>query len=115
MNAQITIYYHPEINKHKKTIAHAKSIGDVLAISFDQIPTANNIWMKVYQNLEKPAAVFESDWYARQAFAENNFENWHKLVIKNPDKIESPIAIKGEEVIICHRQTQVYDLMEKAV
>jgi arsenate reductase-like glutaredoxin family protein len=113
---QVTIYYNPTINKHKKTIAHARSIGEVLAIPFAEMPTAHNIWAFIYQKLdEKAADVFEKDWYASQHLDPKDFDSWYKLVTHNPDRIDSPIAVKDDKVVLCKRQTEVYHLMETAV
>lgn len=113
---QVTIYYNPEINKHKKTVAHAQSIGEVLAIPFSEMPTAHNIWASIYEKLDKNAvAVFDANWYASQKLDPQDFDSWYKLVTHNPDRIDSPIAVKKDEVVLCKRQTEVYDLMKTAV
>lgn len=113
---QITIYYHPDINKHKKTVAHAQSIGEVLAIPFSEMPTAHNIWTFIYKNLDKDvSAVFDADWYASQELDLQDFDSWYKVITNNLDRIDAPIAVKKDKVVLCKRQTEVYDLMETAV
>lgn len=115
-NTQITIYYNPEINKHKKTIAHAQSIGKILAIPFSEMPKAHNIWAFIYEKLDENVVdVFDPDWYASQKLDPKDFESWYKLVTHNPENIDSPIAVTDDKVVLCKRQTEIYDLMETAV
>lgn len=115
-NTQVTIYYNPAINKHKKTVAHALGIGEVLAIPFSEMPKAHNIWAMIYQQLgENAQMVFEQDWYASQNLGSEDFSSWYKLVTNNPDQIDSPIAVKDKKVVLCKQQTAIYQLMETAV
>jgi arsenate reductase-like glutaredoxin family protein len=113
---QITIYYNPTINKHKKTVAHAESIGKILAIPFEEMPKANNLWTTIYEGLgEKAFKIFKEDFKSTEGFNIKDYNNWYKVASHNLDQIESPIAIKGEQVVFCDRQTEIYELMDTAV
>lgn len=110
---QLTIYYNPTINKHKKTVAHAKGIGKVLAIPFEEMPTANNVWTSIYNALDgEIMQIFNLDFLEENKVKPAVFEDWRKLVIHNLEQIHSPIAVNGEEVIICDRQTEIYKLIQ---
>jgi arsenate reductase-like glutaredoxin family protein len=115
---QITIYYDPEKNKHKKTIAHAKSIGDVLAIPFENMPEAYMIWTTIWDSIKtKPEIIFDQDHPKYDQLIKGqitNFEDWRNLVLHNRDMISAPIAVKGEQAIVCVRQTEIYQLMDVA-
>lgn len=116
--SQITIFYNPMINKHKKTIAHAKSIGAVLAFPFDNMPSANTVWTRIWNQLGRPAtAIFDKDSPKYKTLVKDrklNFRDWKKIAVHNPDMIQAPIAINGSQVVICNRQTEIYDLMQVA-
>ncbi|MFK7936288.1 MAG: hypothetical protein AB8G22_22425 [Saprospiraceae bacterium] len=113
---QINIYYNPEINKHKKTIAHAQSIGKVLTFSFDEMPEAYNVWTTIYNGIkDNPSAIFDDKderYESMVGDAPMSFDSWYKIATNNPDLIDSPIAIRGEEVVLCKRQTEIYRLMD---
>lgn len=115
---QITIYYNPEHNKHKKTVAHAKSIGEVLAVPFENMPEAYMIWTNIWDSIKtKPEVIFDQDHPKYDTLIKgqvSNFEDWRKLVLHNKDMISAPIAVKGNDVVICTRQTEVYQLLDVA-
>jgi len=113
---QINIYYNPDINKHKKTVAHAKSIGEILAIPFEEMPEAYNVWMTIWEGIDKNTeAIFDKDhpkFESMVAGQITNFEDWRNTAIHNFDMIASPIAVRDKEVLICERQTEIYEFME---
>ncbi|MEM8526014.1 MAG: hypothetical protein AAGG68_15350 [Bacteroidota bacterium] len=115
-NDQINIYYDPAINKHKKTVAHAKSIGKVLAISFEDMPEAYNVWMTIWEGINKDTEILFDEKHPKyEQFVKGqitNFEDWRKVAINNTDMIKNPIAVKGKEVLICERQTEIYEFMD---
>lgn len=116
--SQITIYYNPSINKHKKTIAHAESIGAILAIPFSKMPEAHNIWMTLWNGLgDNKMNIFDQkhpDYAELIEGRELDFDGWRKVAIHNREMIVSPIAIKGREVLLCQSQTDIYQFMEVA-
>ncbi len=115
---QITIFYNPEINKHKKTIAHAKSVGKILAMPFKDMPEAFNIWATIWKGLrEDPMQVFDKNDPKFEKLAKESvidFESWRKIAVNNLELFHSPIAIKGKQVVVCDRQTKIYELIEEA-
>ncbi len=116
---EIVIFHDPAINKHKKTVAHAKSIADhVRSLSFEEAPTANNVWATIYEGLDTdPMDIFDekhSKYEDLIAGKELDFEAWLKIVQNNTDLIRSPIAIREKKAVLCDRQTEVYKLMDKS-
>lgn len=113
---QINIYYDEGVNKHKKTIAHAKSLGEVTAYEFSQMPEAYNVWTTIYNGIkDDPNAIFDDKnekYETMVGDAPLDFESWYKIATNNPDLIDSPIAVRGEEVVLCKRQTEIYRLMD---
>lgn len=113
---QITIYYNPEISQHKKTVAHAKSAGKILAISFNKMPRANNVWTTIYQSLEgQVLQIFNETFLKKNNVEPTSFKDWYNLVSHNLKYIHAPIAIRGEQVVLCNRPTKIYQLMDKAL
>lgn len=114
---EILIFYNPDINKHKKTIAHAKSIADYIKTrSFSEIPTAHNVWTTIYESLDAdPMSIFDEKHSKYDELVKEkdlNFEDWYKVIVNNPEMIRSPIAIREQRVILCDRQTEIYELMD---
>jgi len=116
---EIVIFHNPDINKHKKTVAHAKSIVDyVQSYSFEEAPTANNVWTTIYEGLDTdPMDIFDTKNPKYEKLIEGrelNFEGWLKIVKNNSDLIRSPIAVREKDAVLCDRQTEIYKLMDES-
>ncbi len=116
---EILIFYNPDINKHKKTVAHAQAVADyVKTRPFSAIPTAHNVWTTIYESLEAdPMSIFDDKHPKYDSLVKDkelDFDGWYKLVVNNPDMIRSPIAIREKRVILCDRQTEIYQLMNNS-
>lgn len=115
---QILIFYNPENNTHKKTIAHAEGSGKaVRSFAYDKAPTANNIWMAIFQGLteDDKKYFFERDderYNTLIADKDYSFEDWKKICLNNTDLIKYPIAISGKKVILVRRPSEVLRLQE---
>ena len=114
---QITIYYNVGNTTHEKTIAHAKGAGkEVLAIPFDQAPTADNIWTQIWEGLgEGGRDIFDpNDEKYDELIAGRSFDynDWRNLVLHNTSMIRNPIAISGNRVISVERPTEIYRLQD---
>ncbi len=114
---EILIFYNPDINKHKKTVAHAKSVADYIKTRpFSEIPTAHNVWTTIYEALDVDAMNIFDDTDPRfdelVKGRDLDFEGWYKVVVNNPNMIRSPIAIRDGKAVLCDRQTEIYQLME---
>lgn len=114
---EILIYYNPEVNKHKKTIAHAQGMAPYIkAYAFADASTAQNVWATIYEGLEvDPMTIFDNNHPKYESLIAGNefdFKDWLKIVAHNPDLIRSPIAMREKKVVICDRQTEIYKLMD---
>lgn len=114
---QITIYYNEGNTTHEKTVAHAKGTGkQVLAIPFDQAPSAYNIWTQIFEGLGPGGRdIFdENDERYEQLIAGRTFDfkDWRNIVIHNTDLIRCPIAMSGTKVIAIERPGEIYRLQE---
>lgn len=113
---QIIIYYNPKINKHKKLVAHAKSMGVVLPFAFDNVPEAYNVWTTIWDSMTKdPVRIFDKDHQNYNMVKDAipmDFKTWYDLIMHHKDMIVAPIAIRGNKAVLCVRQTEVYQLME---
>lgn len=115
---EIVIYFNPDNNTHKKTIAHATSIAPyIVAYSFYDTPAGHNIWASIYDSLDVDAMTIFDDKNPKYEDLirdkELGFDSWLKVVEHNPDLIRSPIAIRGKQAIVCDRQTEIYRLMDE--
>ena len=114
---QITIYYNVGNTTHEKTVAHARGTGkEVLAIPFDQAPTADNVWTQIWEGLgEGGRDIFDpSDERYNQLIAGRSFDyqDWKNIVMHNTDLIRYPIAMSGTRAISIDRPTEIYRLQE---
>ena len=114
---QIMIFYNVGNTSHEKTVAHAKGTGkQILAIPFDQAPTAYNIWTQIWEGLgpDKRDIFDDADERYQELIAgrEFDFEDWRNIVIHNSDLIRNPIAISGTKVIAIERPGEIYRLQE---
>ena len=114
---QITIYFNPENTTHAKAVAHAKGTGKaVLAIPYEDMPSAYNVWTQIYEQLPFPKNEFfdsNDERYAQLIEGrEFTFDDWRKIAVHNPDLIDVAVAISGEKVVALNRQTEVYRLQE---
>ena len=114
---QIMIFYNVGNTSHEKTVAHAKGTGkQILAIPFDQAPTAYNIWTQIWEGLgpDNRDIFDDADERYQELIAgrEFDFEDWRNIVIHNTDLIRNPIAISGTRVIAIERPGEIYRLQE---
>ncbi|MEM9990704.1 MAG: ArsC/Spx/MgsR family protein [Bacteroidota bacterium] len=117
---QITLYYNPDNKTHVKTRAHAESIGEILPISFEDMPTSNNIWTEVWKHVsEKPLTILDREHPKYDTLGLNDvkldYVDWHKVVTNNTELIRSPIVQSKEGIFICHRPTEIYQAMKVEV
>ncbi|MEM9886705.1 MAG: hypothetical protein AAF849_12505 [Bacteroidota bacterium] len=117
-NDQITVYFNPKNNTHEKTVAHAKGGAKVLAIPFESMPEAYNIWMDIWKiTKEHPEHLFDEKHPKYESLIKGqitNFQDWRNIILHNRDMIAYPIAMNGNQVIIVERQTQVHELLQPA-
>ncbi len=112
---EILIYYNPESSAGRKTVAHARSHNKNVSVrSFDKGPSTGTIWKRIVDKLEMhPKEMMNK---AHPYYQENirgrefTYEGWLKILAFNPDLIKAPIALRGDDAIMCHTPTDIYKL-----
>lgn len=112
---QLTIYYNPSKSEHKRAIAYAESVSKVLAIPFQEMPTAYNIWVDIWNGLQPQAyEIFDETHpkYKQLGISKGgSFDTWYKLVTRNPELLVAPVATDGRQVALCRSYTNVLGLI----
>lgn len=115
---EILIYYNPESSNDKKTVAYARSMSNhVTAYPFDNIPTMGRIWRKILDMLDlHPKELMNKaiPYYQRHIRGrEFDEEGWLKVLIRNPYLLKAPIAIKGNQAVLCTNAMDIYKLQQR--
>lgn len=115
---EIMIYYNPESNSDRKTVAHAQSLSPHLkTYSFGQTPSTGYSWQMILKSLDlHPKEILNKAHPYYQAHIrgrEFDKESWLKILKYNPDLIKAPIAIRGRRAVLCTNPTDVYKLIEQ--
>lgn len=116
---EIQIYYNPESNYHRKTLAYAKSMArHVKSYAFHQTPSTGTSWQQIMKalDLEDPKILLnKADPYYQEHLRGRDFseECWIKILQKNTHLIKFPIAMRGNRAIVCQRPKDIYKLIEE--
>ncbi len=113
---EIVIYYNPDLESHKRTIAHALSLSaNIIALPYDKTPRTGSIWRIIFDKLHiHPKELLnKAESYYQEHLTGRDFdiEGWINVLIKNPQLVRVPIAMKGEQFIICESPTDIYKLI----
>ena len=116
---EILIYYNPESNSDRKTVAHAQSlVPHVRSFSFSQAPSTTTSWKQILKSLDMhPKDLLnKADPYYQSHIRGRDFDShgWLEVLRHNPMLIKAPIAIRGQRVVLCTNSTDVYRLREQA-
>lgn len=112
---EILIYYNPESNSHRQTIAYAKSlVKHVKSYAFSQTPSTGTSWQQIVTTLGMhPRELMNKSLpYYQEHIRGRDFddESWIKVLMKNPDLIIAPIAVRGNRVLLCKSATDILKL-----
>jgi arsenate reductase len=116
---EIQIYYNPESNYHRKTLAYAKSMArHVKSYAFHQTPSTETSWQQIIKalDLEDPKVLLnKADPYYQEHLRGRDFSEacWIKIIQKNTHLIKFPIALRGNRAIVCQRPKDIYKLIEE--
>ena len=116
-NREILIYYNPESNKGRKTVAHAQSVvHHVRSYSFKKAPSNGTSWSQIISSLGIPPKELlnKAHPYYREHIKGREFddESWLKVLQYNPELIKAPIAIRGKRAILCLYPTDIHRLVD---
>jgi arsenate reductase (glutaredoxin) len=108
----ITLYHNPQCSKAKKAMAYAQSVaGMVMNMEFSKTGKTATQWRELLISLGKsPKEILDkSTQYYQQNLRGRNFpdEDWLNVIIKNPGLIRSPIAVKGNKVMLLDNPSDI--------
>ena len=112
---EIQIYFSQNDSKAKKAIAYAKSMcAKVQTFDIHRTESTGTIWRMILAKLGKsPKDLLDkSKPYYQKNIRGRDFEerDWIYLLMKNPDLVRSPIAIRGSKALILDNPTDIYKI-----
>ncbi len=110
---EISIIYNANCSKAKKAMAYARSLAKAVdSIEYDKWGTTATKWKEVLAKMNKrPKDILDkSKPYYQQNLRGREFEDrdWLSVVMRNPELIRSPIAIRGGKAIFLDNPTDIY-------
>ncbi len=113
---EIRLYYDPESNSGRMTLAYAKSLSvHVSTYAFDKAPSTSTEWKEILNGLGvSPKDILNKahpDYQNNIKGKEYDDEGWINIILHNKHLIKAPIAIKGKRAILCQTPTDVYKLV----
>lgn len=113
---ELKLYYDPESNSGRMTVAYAKSLSvHVSTYAFDKVPSTSTGWKEILNalGLEAKDILNKAHPYyqANIRGKEYDEEGWINIVKHNSQLIKAPIAMKGNRAILCQTPTDVYKLV----
>lgn len=112
---EILVYYNAKSSRGKKVLALARTVApNVKEVEYHHTPFTPTTWRRVLDMLElRPKDLLNrSDPYYQTNIRGRDFddEGWLNILIRNPDLLRAPIAIKGKRAILCSNPTDIYQL-----
>jgi len=113
LSSEISIYYNPDCSKAKKAVAYAKSVSaQVFTIEFSKSRRTPTQWREILGQLGlRPKDLMDrsKDFYQQNIRGrEFEDEDWINVLINNPEIIRSPIATRGNKVLVLDNPTDIY-------
>jgi arsenate reductase-like glutaredoxin family protein len=98
---QLTLIYNSRASLGKQTVGYAESAGDkIFTIDVSKTKIGDTIWVSIAEGLKKPLhELLAKDLPELPEVNSSDFEtnDWLKLLNKNPDMLQQPIAINGNK------------------
>lgn len=112
---EILIYYNPESSSDRKTVAYARSISPhVRTYSHQSAQVTTTGWKSLIEKLNvEPKKLFNKalpEYQQNLKGKEFNEEDWLHVIRRNTHMLKAPIAVKGKNVVLCERPTDIYKL-----
>lgn len=117
---EILIYFNPHSPADRKTVAFAQSISrHVRAYAYSQAPSSPTSWQQILQmiGVHPKELLNKAHPYYQAHIRGRDFdeESWVKIIMKNPDLLKAPIAIRGRRAIQCCSPTDILKLTDVPV
>lgn len=112
---EILIYYNPESSSDRKTVAHAQTLAPhIKSFTFAKSPSTGTSWQQIIKalNLHPKEILNKAHPYYQEHIRGRDFddESWLNVLKNNPDMIKAPIAVRGNQAILCSTPTDIYKL-----
>jgi len=112
---EILLIYNPDSSSDRKTVAHAQSLSKhVRSLAFDTHPATRTHFSSIIDLLgvHPRELLNKADPYYQENIRGREFddEDWLNVLLRNPQLLKSPIAVKGKKAIICKTPTDIYKL-----
>lgn len=112
---EILLYYNSTSSSDRKTLAMAMSVSKhVRSYDHARAPGTTTTWKMILSKLDvHPKSLMNKahpDYQNNIRGKELNYEGWLQVLMRNPQLIKAPIAIKGNQVQLCETPTDVYKL-----
>ncbi len=112
---EILIYYNPESSSDRKTIAYAKSMSKhVKTYSHGDAQVTTTAWKSLLKKMDiEPKKLFNKalpEYQSSLKGKELDEEGWLHVIQHNTHLLRSPIAVRGDKVVLCERPTDIYRL-----
>lgn len=113
---ELVLYYNAESSIGKQTLAYAQThLKHIIAYEFSKMSFTGTRWRQLLYllNLQPKQLLNKADpWYQEKIRGqEYGDDEWTSVLIKNPNLIKAPIAIKGEKAILCKTPTDILRLI----
>lgn len=116
-NREIMLYFDSKSNRHKKTVAYARSmVAHVKTFEFDHTPSTAVSWRQILKSMNKhPKELLNKalpEYQETIRGREFTMEGWLKVLHHNTHLLKAPIAIRGKKAILCESPTDIFQLTE---
>jgi arsenate reductase len=113
---EILVYYNPEHSVAKQVLAYARSITPhILEVEYHKTKYSTRIWRQLLDYLGEtdPKRLLNKAHPFYQTHLKGrdfNREDILNIIIRNPDIIRAPIAMRGKTAVFCENPTDVLRL-----
>ncbi len=112
---EVLVYYNKEQRTAKQVLALAHTVSsNVKEVEYHKTRMSSTMWHRLLNRLDlRPKDLLNrADPYYQSNIRGRDFdrEGWLNILIRNPDLIKAPIAVKGQRAVLCSNPTDIYQL-----
>ncbi len=114
-NNEILVYYDPNSTTARKVLALARTMApNVNEVEYHKTKFTGKMWRSLLTSLDlHPKKLLnKAHPYYQENIRGRDFddEGWLRILIHNPDLIKAPIAIKGNNAVLCDNPSEIFKL-----
>lgn len=108
----LTLIYSSESHLGKQALGYVQGAGSNLrTIDIAETNLGNTVWVSIAEGLGKPLGKLFSDDHSGNLDIEDSSsfktDDWLKLIDKNPELLQQPIAIKGKKFLQVSNRSEI--------